>query len=363
MENETALEVEHLTKHFPVYEKGVLLRRRMGEVHAVDDVSFSLGLGKTFGLVGESGCGKSTIARCIVFLEDPTSGSVIFEGEDILATFRYGKREKVLGIRRKIQYIFQNAYASLDPRMTVADIIMEPFAIHRHTPRGDWADRMYELLRLVGLEEYHAERYPHEFSGGQRQRICIARALAVEPKLIIADEPVASLDVSIRAQILNLLRDLQRKLGLTYLYISHDLSTVRHVCDRVAVMYLGRLVEVAETRELFENPLHPYTRALLSAIPIPDPRRRTERTILRGEVPSPIEPPSGCRFHTRCSRVLDFCSKENPGLIEVRPGHLLACYNPWPPRHTIKSVDNPQAQSHWTGSPEEIMNPRPSEAC
>jgi oligopeptide transport system ATP-binding protein len=324
--------VKELTKHFPVYARGVLLKTKIGEIHAVDNVSFSLNRGETFGLVGESGCGKTTVARCTLYLDQPTSGEVIFEGKNLVEIFRRGKRHEVLALRREMQYIFQNPYASLDPRMTVADIIMEPFAVHHHIPRTVWLERMYELLKMVGLEKYHAERYPHEFSGGQRQRICIARALAVEPKLIIADEPVASLDVSVRAQILNLLRELQQKLGLTYLYISHDLSTVRHICDRVAVMYLGKLVEVANTEELFENPLHPYTVALLSAIPVPDPKHKAERIILPGEVPSPINPPSGCRFHPRCPRRIDVCPKEEPSLIEVRPGHWLACYNPWPVR-------------------------------
>ncbi len=324
------LEVKNLTKHFEVYERGVLLRRKIGDVHAVDNVSFSLNSGETLGLVGESGCGKSTIAKCVLYLEPPTSGTVIFREIDITHAFAKGRSGRVLALRRQMQYIFQNPYASLDPRMTVADIIMEPLAVHRHIPGDQWLDRMYQLLRMVGLEDYHAERYPHEFSGGQRQRICIARALAVEPKLIVADEPVASLDVSVRAQILNLLRDLQQQLGLTYLYISHDLSTVRHICDRVAVMYLGKLVEVAETEELFENPLHPYTVALMSAIPIPDPKHKTTRIILPGEVPSPISPPTGCRFHPRCSRAIDVCSKVEPEQVEVLPGHWLACYNPWP---------------------------------
>jgi len=308
----------------------VLLRTKIGEVHAVDNVSFVLNKGETLGLVGESGCGKTSVAKCALYLEPPTSGKVLFDGTDITIAFKKGKRRQVLALRRQMQYVFQNPYSSLDPRMTVADIIMEPLAVHQHIPRHQWLDRMYELLRMVGLEEYHAERYPHEFSGGQRQRICIARALAVEPKLIVADEPVASLDVSIRAQILNLLQNLQQRLGLTYLYISHDLSTVRHICDRVAVMYLGKLVEVAETEELFENPLHPYTVALMSAIPIPDPKHQTSRIVLPGEVPSPISPPTGCRFHPRCPRAIDVCSKVEPELVEIKSGHWLACYNPWP---------------------------------
>ena len=269
----------------------------------------------------------------MLYLEPPSSGEVFFEGKNITETFKKANRTQVLALRRQMQYIFQNPYASLDPRMTVADIIMEPFEVHKHIPRYQWLERMYELLRMVGLEDYHAERYPHEFSGGQRQRICIARALAVNPKFIAADEPVASLDVSVRAQILNLLQELQQKLGITYLYISHDLSTVRHICHRVAVMYLGKIVEIAETDELFENPLHPYTVALMSAIPVPDPKQKRHRIILPGEVPSPINPPSGCRFHPRCPRRIDICSKEEPPLVEVRPGHWLACYNPWPPKY------------------------------
>ena len=324
------LEIKDLTKHFLVYEKGIILKRKLGEVHAVDHVSFEVRRNETLGLVGESGCGKTTIAKCILYLEPPTSGDILFEGKNITKIFRSGNRTQVLALRRQMQYVFQNPYASLDPRMTVADIIMEPFEVHKHIPRSQWLDRMYGLLRMVGLEDYHAERYPHEFSGGQRQRICIARALAVNPRFIAADEPVASLDVSVRAQILNLLQDLQKKLGITYLYISHDLSTVRHICDRVAVMYLGKLVEVAETDELFENPLHPYTVALMSAIPVPDPKHKTARIVLPGEVPSPINPPTGCRFHPRCSRAIDICSKVEPELVEVRPGHWLACYNPWP---------------------------------
>jgi oligopeptide transport system ATP-binding protein len=313
----------------------VILRRRIGDVHAVDQVSFQIRRNETLGLVGESGSGKTTIAKCMLYLEPPSSGDVFFEGKNITKTFEKANRVQVLALRRQMQYIFQNPYASLDPRMTVADIILEPFEVHRHIPRDQWLERMYELLRMVGLEDYHAERYPHEFSGGQRQRICIARALAVDPRFIAADEPVASLDVSVRAQILNLLQELQQKLGITYLYISHDLSTVRHICHRVAVMYLGKIVEIAETDELFDNPLHPYTVALMSAIPVPDPKQKRRRIILPGEVPSPINPPSGCRFHPRCPRRIDICSKEEPPLIEVRPGHWLACYNPWPAKHVF----------------------------
>jgi len=266
----------------------------------------------------------------VLYLERPTSGKIFFDGKNITEIFKKGRKVQVLALRRQMQYIFQNPYSSLDPRMTVADIITEPLEVHKHIPREHWQDRMYELLKMVGLEDYHAERYPHEFSGGQRQRVCIARALAVDPQFIAADEPVASLDVSIRAQILNLLQELQQKLGITYLYISHDLSTVRHICHRVAVMYLGKIVEIAETDELFENPLHPYTVALLSAIPIPDPKKKTHRIILPGEVPSPVNPPSACRFHPRCPRRIDICSKIEPPLLEVRPGHWLACHNPWP---------------------------------
>jgi oligopeptide/dipeptide ABC transporter ATP-binding protein len=327
---ETVLQVNELTKHFPVFERGVILRRKLGDVHAVDQVSFSIKKNETFGLVGESGCGKTTIAKCVLYLERPTSGKIFFDGKNITEIFKKGRKVQVLALRRQMQYIFQNPYSSLDPRMTVADIITEPLEVHKHIPREQWQDRMYELLKMVGLEDYHAERYPHEFSGGQRQRVCIARALAVDPRFIAADEPVASLDVSIRAQILNLLQELQQKLGITYLYISHDLSTVRHICHRVAVMYLGKIVEIAETDELFENPLHPYTVALLSAIPIPDPKKKTHRIILPGEVPSPLNPPSACRFHPRCPRRIDICSKLEPPLLEVRPGHWLACHNPWP---------------------------------
>jgi oligopeptide transport system ATP-binding protein len=322
------LTTEGLLKYYPVWSRGIILKKRVGDVHAVDNVSFSVKKGETFGLVGESGCGKTTTAKLILQLEVPDMGEVMFEGNNITKVFQSGNRKEVLALRRKMQYVFQNPYASLDPRMTVADIITEPFAIHQHIPKSKWTDRLLELIHLVGLEDYHTQRYPHEFSGGQRQRICIARALAVEPELLITDEPVASLDVSIRAQVLNLLDDLQRKFGLTYIYISHDLSTVRHISDRVAVMYLGKIVELADVDQLYEKPLHPYTEALLSAIPIPDPtdKIKMKRILLRGEVPSPINPPSGCRFHPRCNYAMDMCKKFEPALDEVKTDHLVACF-------------------------------------
>src|SRR3989441_9105570 len=276
---ETVLEVRELTKHFPVYERGVILRRKLGDVHAVDQVSFGINKHETFGLVGESGCGKTTIAKCMLYLEPPTLGSIFFNGKNITEIFKKGKKDQVLALRRQMQYIFQNPYSSLDPRMTVADIIMEPLEVHRHIPRSQWQDRMYELLRMVGLEDYHAERYPHELSGGQRQRVCIARALAVEPQFIAADEPVASLDVSVRAQILNLLQELQQKLGITYLYISHDLSTVRHICHRVAVIYFWKKIENAGTEEIFQKPPQPYTNGPFLAISGPDPQKKKKKNI------------------------------------------------------------------------------------
>jgi len=320
------LDVENLVKHFPIHTRGIFLKKAVGVVHAADGISFSVDKGTTFGLVGESGCGKTSTARAILYLDPPTSGSIYLEGKEVGEVFKSKNRKEILKLRRKMQYVFQNPYASLDPRMTVADIIMEPFMIHKHVPKNKWHDKLYELLELVGLEDYHAERYPHEFSGGQRQRICIARALAVEPQLLIADEPVASLDVSIRAQILNLLEELQQRLGITYLYISHDLSTVRHICHRVAVMYLGKFVEIAETEELFSSPLHPYTQALLSSIPIPDPETKILRIMLPGEVPSPINPPAGCRFQSRCIyEKKHSCAENAPKLIDVGNGHLVAC--------------------------------------
>ena len=327
MNDQPFLEVTHLVKHFPIFSRGILFKKQIGDIHAVDELTFSVDKGTTFGLVGESGCGKTTTARAILYLDPPTSGHIHIDDEEIGEIFNSKNKSEILRLRRKMQYVFQNPYASLDPRMTVADIIMEPLMIHKHVPKNKWHEKLFELLRLVGLEDYHAERYPHEFSGGQRQRICIARALAVNPQLLIADEPVASLDVSIRAQILNLLRDLQKKLEITYLYISHDLSTVRHICDRVAVMYLGKFVEIADTDDLFDSPLHPYTKALISAIPIPDPKiAKKERVELTGEVPSPINPPKGCRFAPRCKYAKEHnCIEKTQKLIDKGNNHLVAC--------------------------------------
>jgi oligopeptide/dipeptide ABC transporter ATP-binding protein len=322
------IEIKNLVKYFPVYASGVLTKRQVGEVHAVDDISFEIKEGETLALVGESGCGKTTTARLILDLVEPTSGQVLFRGENVYNRFKSKNEKERLEQRRKMQLVFQNPYGSLDPRMTVFDIISEPFVIHKHVPQNEWKERVYELLQLVGLEEYHAERYPHEFSGGQRQRICIARALAVEPDFIAADEPVSSLDVSIRAQILNLLTDLQKKMGLTYLYISHDLSSVRQISHRVAVMYLGEIVELANTDDLFNSPMHGYTQALIKAVPIPDPKTKTMRVILPGEVPSPINPPRGCRFHPRCPYAKKECAESHPKLVEEKNGHWVACEYP-----------------------------------
>jgi oligopeptide/dipeptide ABC transporter ATP-binding protein len=325
MTNESYLEVKHLVKYFPVYSTGVLTKKQVGQVHAVDDISFDIRKQETFALVGESGCGKTTSARVILNLIEPTSGEVCVDGENIFEKFRSANKQEKLKIRRKLQMIFQNPYGSLDPRMTVCDIISEPFVIHGHIPKEKRCERVYELLELVGLEEYHAERYPHEFSGGQRQRICIARALAVEPEFIVADEPVSSLDVSIRAQILNLLGNLQKTMGLSYLYISHDLSSVRQISHRVGVMYLGKIVELANTDELFDNPLHPYTQALIEAVPIPDPKIKNVKAGLLGEVPSPITPPLGCRFNPRCPYASAECREKPPELAEVKKGHFVSC--------------------------------------
>ena len=322
------LEVNSLVKYFDVFERGVFRKKIVGEVHAVDNVTFYIFAGETLGLVGESGCGKTTAGKVILLLEEPTSGSIRFEGKDVIDTFEKGRQDDVKQLRRSMQMVFQNPYNSLDPRMTVYDIISEAFVIHKHIPKNQWTDRVYELLKMVNLEEYHAERYPHEFSGGQRQRIAIARALAVDPKFVILDEPVSSLDVSIRAQILNLLIDLQKKEHLSYLYISHDLSSVRQISQRVAVMYLGEIVELASANELFDRPLHPYTQALISAVPVPDPEHKTTRIILPGEVPSPINPPKGCRFHPRCPHATDICKDVAPTFEDrLVQGHFVACHH------------------------------------
>lgn len=325
-ETENILEVYDLVKYFPVYVRNILFRKQVGNVHAVDHISLVIRRGETLGLVGESGSGKTTMGKTLLHLIPPTSGKIFFNHMDVTLMFKEKNKKNTLEFRRKAQMIFQNPYGSLDPRMTVYDIITEPFRIHKHIPKKEWKDKVYELLKMVGLEEYHAERYPHEFSGGQRQRICIARALAVEPQFIVADEPVSSLDVSVRAQILNLLQELQQRQGLSYLYISHDLSSVRQISQRVAVMYLGQIVELADTDEVYNRPLHPYTMALLSAIPVPDPERKSMRIILPGEVPSAINPPSGCRFHPRCKYAVERCVVEEPKLRELKEGHFTACH-------------------------------------
>lgn len=323
---EHLLEVKDLVKYYPVYSRGILTKKVIGQVHAVDHVNLTVDEGEIVGLVGESGCGKTTTGKLILYLERPTSGEIFFEGKEVKHVLEHHSDETKMTLRRSMQMVFQNPYSSLDPRMTVFDIISEPFKIHKHLPKEAWKERVYKLLSMVGLEEYHAERYPHEFSGGQRQRICIARALAVEPRFVIADEPVSSLDVSIRAQILNLITDIQKSLGLSYLYISHDLSSVRQISQRVLVMYLGEIVEAAPTRKLFDTPIHPYTRALIAAVPIPDPKKKMNVIILPGEVPSPINPPSGCRFHPRCQFATEKCAQEAPQFSMVAPDHYVSCH-------------------------------------
>ncbi|SHJ46846.1 ABC transporter ATP-binding protein [Tepidibacter formicigenes] len=320
--NEILLDVKNLKKYFPV-RKG-FFGRETQYVKAVDDVSFYIKKGETLGLVGESGCGKSTTGRTLIRLYDPTGGEILFNGKDIANL----NQKELKPYRKKIQMIFQDPYASLNSRMTVGDIIGEPLDIHGIASGKERLERVHELLNIVGLNPDHATRYPHEFSGGQRQRIGIARALAVEPEFIIADEPISALDVSIQAQVVNMLEDLQNELGLTYLFIAHDLSMVRHISNRVGVMYLGKLVEIAESDELYEKPSHPYTQALLSAIPLPDPKaaRDSKRVILEGDVPSPLNPPSGCRFRTRCRYAMDKCAQIEPQLKEVAPGHCVACH-------------------------------------
>jgi oligopeptide transport system ATP-binding protein len=320
--NETLLRVEDLVMHFPIY-RGVI-QRQVGAVRAVDGVSFEVKRGETLGMVGESGCGKSTTGRTILQLYRPTSGSVLFEDVDLV----HLKGEALRKMRRKMQMIFQDPYASLNPRMTVADIVGEPLMVHDVATGKEIQERVQHLLEVVNLNPAFAGRYPHEFSGGQRQRIGVARALALQPSFIICDEPISALDVSIQAQVVNLLEELQEQFNLTYLFIAHDLSMVRHISDRVAVMYLGVIVELASRDELYSKPLHPYTQALLSAVPIPDPiaDAKRQRTILKGDVPSAANPPSGCRFRTRCPIAQEVCSQSRPEFREIKPGHFVACF-------------------------------------
>jgi peptide/nickel transport system ATP-binding protein len=318
------IEAEHLELHFPI-KSGILISREVARVHAVDDVSFSLKEGTTLGLVGESGCGKTTLSRALMRLIDSTGGTIRFRGEDIT----HASRKKLEPLRRELQMVFQDPFASLNPRKRVAQIIGMPLRLHG-VPRDQIEPRVRELLDRVGLHPEHLNRFPHEFSGGQRQRIGVARALALEPRLIVLDEPVSALDVSIQAQIINLLDDLQEEFGLTYLFVAHDLSVVRHVSDRVAVMYLGKLMEVSPAEELYEKPIHPYTSALLAAIPIPDPNenRSRERIVVSGEPPNPIDPPSGCVFHTRCPYATEICARVVPPLARYPNGHMAACHHP-----------------------------------
>ena len=319
-DRDVLVEVSGLKKYYPV--RGGLLRRVVDWVQAVDDVSFEIYPGETLGLVGESGCGKTTVGRTILNLVEPTAGEVYFEGQPV---FEANKRE-LKALRREMQIIFQDPYSSLDPRMSIAASLGEGLKIHRIGDPESRYQRVIELLRKVGLEEYHAHRFPHEFSGGQRQRIGIAGALALNPKFIVCDEPVSALDVSIQSQVLNLLKDLQDEFGLAYLFIAHNLSVVEHVSDRVAVMYLGKIVELADREALFENPLHPYTKALMSAVPVPDPEVSRERIILEGDVPSPLDPPSGCRFHPRCPVAKEICAREEPEFKQLTPETRVACW-------------------------------------
>lgn len=320
VDTENLLEVKNLKMYFPI--KSTILRKTIGHVKAVDDISFSIKRGTTMGLVGESGCGKSTAGRTLLRLYPKTGGEVYFDGKDI---FKLSKKE-LRAFRPKIQIIFQDPYSSLSPRLPVGEIIGEAVREHGIVPPEEFDDYITRIMKACGLQEYHKDRYPHEFSGGQRQRICIARALALNPEFIVCDEPVSALDVSIQAQIINLLKNLQKQFNLTYLFISHDLSVVEHISDTVGVMYLGSMVEYAPTEKIFANPLHPYTKALFSAIPIPDPDFQMNRIILEGSIPSPANPPSGCKFHTRCQNCMEVCKHTAPKWIEVEPEHFVACH-------------------------------------
>ncbi|MCJ7535086.1 MAG: ABC transporter ATP-binding protein [Anaerolineales bacterium] len=321
--NQVLVKVEQLKKHFPITQ-GILIQKQVGAVKAVDGITFDIYRGETLGLVGESGCGKTTAGRTLLQLYRPTAGQVNFDGIELSSI----KGESLRKLRQRMQMIFQDPYASLNPRWTISRIVSEPMRVHNLSPGKARLERVKDLLELVQLNTLFLNRYPHEFSGGQRQRIGIARALASDPEFIVCDEPISALDVSIQAQVVNLLEDLQQKFGLTYLFIAHDLSMVRHICNRVAVMYLGVIVELTSRNELYDNPLHPYTQALLSAVPIPDPRetRARQRIILPGDPPSPIDPPKGCRFHPRCPIVMEICSQEEPTWREVGPGHWVACH-------------------------------------
>ena len=353
-ERPVLLAAEHLKQYFPV-KKGLLIDRVVGNVHAVDDVTLHLREGETLGLVGESGCGKTTLSRTIMRLLDPTAGTITFRGKDITKAGRGALKP----VRREMQMVFQDPFASLNPRKRIGQIIGAPLALHG-VEKAQIAARSAQLLDRVGLQREHLSRFPHEFSGGQRQRIGIARALALEPKLIVLDEPVSALDVSIQAQIVNLLDDLQDDLGLTYLFVAHDLSVVRHVSDRIAVMYLGRIMELSPSEELYVKPIHPYTRALLAAIPIPDPRenRARERVVITGEPPSPVDPPSGCVFNTRCPRAQDICRKEVPRLSEYAGGHLAACHFPLDvtAAEAASSTGSPSSPAVATDTPPQVAS-------
>jgi len=336
------LEVRNLKKHFPI-QKG-FLKRTVGQVKAVDDVSFHVKPGETLGLVGESGCGKTTTARCILRAIEPTSGEILFRTkDDEVVNVRELPRGPLRELRADMQMIFQDPFGSLNPRMTLLDIVGEPLLVHGMDSRRERADRVAELLRLCGLRPEYMRRFPHAFSGGERQRIGIARALALNPRLVVADEPVSALDVSVQAQVINLLEDLQEQLNLTYLFVAHDLSVVRHISDRVAVMYVGKIVELGNSEDLFDSPKHPYTSALLSSVPIPDPRLRAERIVLQGEVANPANPPSGCYFHPRCDYAVDQCKTDSPQLEEIAEGHWVSCWR-------AKDLDLPGLESTHGGS-------------